>query len=65
MKAFVKAKKIGGSIMVRVPKEIVEEESIKEGTLVQIDVTRPRKDFFGALKGLKIEKEHIKASDFD
>lgn len=56
MKAFVKAKKIGGSIMVRVPKEIVQEESITEGTLVQIDVIRPKKDFFGALKGLKMEK---------
>ena len=56
MKAIVKAKKIGGSIMVRVPKEIVEEESITEGALIQIDVTRPKRDFFGAFKGLKMGK---------
>lgn len=65
MKAVVKAKKIGGSIMVRIPKEIAEAESIAAGNLVEIDVSRPRKDFFGALKGAKIGKEHIKASDFD
>jgi antitoxin component of MazEF toxin-antitoxin module len=57
MKAFVKAKRIGGSIMVRVPKEIVDAQSINEGTLVEIDVNRPRRDFFGALKGLKMRKE--------
>ena len=51
--------------MVRIPKEIVEEELIKEGALVELDVSRPKKDFFGILKGVKIEKEHIKASDFD
>jgi len=52
MKAVVRAKKIGGSIMVRVPKEIVQEEAIREGTLLEIDVSRPKKDFFGALKGI-------------
>ena len=30
MKTMVKAKKIGGSIMVTIPKEIVEKKSIKE-----------------------------------
>lgn len=58
MKAIVKTKKIGGSIMVRIPKELVEEQSIKENTLVEIDVTKPRKDFFGSLKGMgKFTKE--------
>lgn len=52
MKAFVKAKKIGGSIMVRVPKEIVEAEIITEGTLVEIDVNKPKRNFFGALRGI-------------
>ena len=65
MKTLVKTKRIGGSIMVRIPKEIVEAESIRENQLIEIDVNKPRKDFFGALKGLKINNTHIKASDFD
>ena len=65
MKTLVKTKRIGGSIMVRIPKEIVEAESIRENQLIEIDVNKPRKDFFGALKGLKINNAHIKASDFD
>ncbi|MBI4018404.1 MAG: AbrB/MazE/SpoVT family DNA-binding domain-containing protein [Candidatus Aenigmarchaeota archaeon] len=51
-KAIVRAKKIGGSLMVTIPKEIVEEESIRENQLVEIEVKRKRKDFFGALKGI-------------
>jgi len=52
MKAIVRARKIGGSIMVRIPKELVDMEAIKDGTLVELDLKRPKKDFFGALKGI-------------
>jgi hypothetical protein len=65
MKAIVKTKKIGGSIMLRVPKEIVEAEGIEENQMVELDVKKTRISGFGILKGLKINKEHIKASDFD
>ncbi len=43
----VKAKKVGGSIMVRVPKEIVEQQDIKPGELVEVQIRKARKDGFG------------------
>ncbi len=45
-------RKVGGSIMVRIPKDIAEQEHIEAGELVRIDVRRERKDWFGALKGI-------------
>ena len=47
-----RAKRIGGSLMVRIPKEIVEIESIHEGEAVQIEIKKVRKDWFGAIKGI-------------
>ena len=47
-KALTRAKKVGGSIMVRLPKEIVQQEDIHEGEMVEVDVRKPRKDWFGA-----------------
>ncbi len=40
MKAVVKVKKIGGSFMVRVPKDIVEAEGIMPGDFVRLTVLR-------------------------
>jgi len=52
------AKKIGGSIMVRIPKEIAEMEQIIPGEAVEVDIRKAKKDWFGALKGLKsLEKK--------
>ena len=39
--------------MVRVPKEIVEIEQLHQGEVVQIEVKKVRKDWFGAFKGLR------------
>ncbi|MDO8537828.1 MAG: hypothetical protein Q7S21_02990 [archaeon] len=61
----VKTKRIGGSTMVRIPKNVVEEESIQPNQPLRITVEKPKLSGFGLLKGIKIEKEHIKASDFD
>lgn len=47
-----RAKKVGGSVMVRIPKEIVELEDIKEGEAVQIDIQKIKKDFFGISRGM-------------
>ncbi|MBI4895476.1 MAG: AbrB/MazE/SpoVT family DNA-binding domain-containing protein [Candidatus Aenigmarchaeota archaeon] len=62
--ALVKTKKIGGSIMVRIPKEVIETESIHENELIKITVEKVRKSGFGMAKGLGPFK-HEKASDFD
>jgi hypothetical protein len=47
-----KAKRVGGSIMVTLPKHVVDFLGVREGDLVQISVDLPRKDFFGALRGI-------------
>lgn len=61
MEAIVKAKKIGGSIGVIIPKRIVEKEQIRVDDAVEIKVER--KDNFnslwGILKGVKIPTQKI------
>jgi antitoxin component of MazEF toxin-antitoxin module len=47
-KAVTKARRVGGSIMVRIPKEVVEQEDIKEGELVEVEVRKAKRDWFGA-----------------
>ena len=53
MKGIVRTRKIGGSLMVTIPKEIVKEEGIQEDEAIEIQVSRVKKDFFGALKGIR------------
>ena len=53
-----RAKKIGGSLMVRIPKEIVELERIRAGEVLKVEIKKTRKDWFGAFPQLKpLEKE--------
>jgi antitoxin component of MazEF toxin-antitoxin module len=47
-----KTKRVGGSIMVTLPKHVVDLLGLREGDLVQLNVELPRKDFFGALRGI-------------
>ncbi len=51
-RALVKTRKVGGSIVVSIPKEATEQEGIREGELVEIEVKKAKKDWFGALKGI-------------
>jgi len=51
-KALTRAKKIGGSIMVRLPKELVEQEDIHEGEMVEVEVTKAKRSWFGATPNL-------------
>ena len=44
--------KVGGSIVVALPKELVETLKIKENETVEITVKKCRKDRFGILKGM-------------
>jgi antitoxin component of MazEF toxin-antitoxin module len=46
-RAVVRAKKVGGSIMVRLPKEVVDQENIHEGEMVEVDVRKAKKSWFG------------------
>ena len=48
-----KTKKVGGSLMVCIPKEIVEIENLHAEEMVKVDIQKLRKDWFGAFPGLK------------
>ncbi len=50
--ALAKARKLGGSIIVTIPKEIVDEEGIRNGETVRIAVEKIKKSGFGAFKGI-------------
>ena len=52
MKLLSKTRKIGGSLVVTIPVEIVRDEALNEGELVEVEVKKRKKDFFGALKGI-------------
>ncbi|MBI4438721.1 AbrB/MazE/SpoVT family DNA-binding domain-containing protein [Candidatus Woesearchaeota archaeon] len=52
METAVRTRKVGGSLIVTLPKEIVDEEGIKEGELVKVRIRRLRKDGFGMFKTL-------------
>jgi antitoxin component of MazEF toxin-antitoxin module len=51
-RALVRSRKVGGSIVVSIPKEVTEQEGIREGELVEIDVRKARRDWFGSLRGV-------------
>ncbi|MBS3053386.1 MAG: AbrB/MazE/SpoVT family DNA-binding domain-containing protein [Candidatus Aenigmarchaeota archaeon] len=64
MKAITRMRKIGGSLMITIPKEIVKEEALKEGQIVEVEIKRTIKSGFGIAKGIGPYK-HEKFSDFD
>ena len=50
--AIVRARKLGGSLILTIPNDIVKEEGIKEGEPVKVTVEKVKKSWFGALKGI-------------
>ena len=52
-KALTKTRKVGGSLVVTLPKELVEGQKIKEGEVDEVTVRKFRKEGFGVLKGVK------------
>ena len=61
---LTKTKKIGGSLMVRIPKEVAEILSLRPDEIVKIHVEKMRKSGFGIAKGIG-PYQHEKVSDFD
>jgi antidote-toxin recognition MazE-like antitoxin len=51
-RTVIRAKKVGGSIMVRLPKELVDQEDIHEGEMVEVDVRKAKKSWFGSDPGI-------------
>ncbi len=52
VKALTKTRKVGGSIVVTLPKELVQTENIKVGECIEITVKKCRKNGFGIFKGM-------------
>ena len=51
-KSLTKTRKVGGSLVVTLPKALVESQKIKEGEVVEVTVRKLRRTGFGALKGI-------------
>lgn len=50
--ALARVRKVGGSLIVTIPREVVEEEGVKPGELVNIEIRKTKKSFFGAARGI-------------
>jgi hypothetical protein len=50
--ALAKTRRVGGSLVVTLPKEAVEANKIQEGEIVEITIKKLRVDGFGALRGI-------------
>ena len=50
--SLVKVRRVGGSLVVTIPKELVETEGIKEGEVVFVDVKKAKKSWFGTARGV-------------
>lgn len=65
MKALARTRTVGGSLMVTVPREIVIQEGLYPGEMVQIEVQKARKSYFGACKGIGPFKKEDKLGYHD
>ena len=52
MKNITKTRAVGGSLVLTIPSDIVKTQMIRENELVEIEVRKLKKDFFGTLKGI-------------
>jgi len=50
--SFVRTRKVGGPLVVTLPKELVKSKKIKEGEIVEITVKKISGDGLGVLKGM-------------
>jgi len=52
MKALTRTRKVGGSLVVTLPNEIVKSETLEENELIELEIKKHKRSFFGALKGI-------------
>ena len=50
---LTKTRKVGGSIVVTLPKELVENQKIKPDEIIEITVRKCKKAGFGSLRNMK------------
>ena len=53
MEVLTKLRKVGGSVMARIPKEVLEHESLHAGETVKLEVKKAKISGFGSLKGMR------------
>lgn len=53
LETISKVRTVGGSLMVRIPKDLAKMQSIQNGELVKIKVEKIKKSGFGILKGMR------------
>lgn len=52
MTAITRIRSLGGSLAVTIPVELVREQGLKEDEVVEIEIKKHRKSYFGSLKGI-------------
>ena len=52
-----KVKRVCGSLMIRIPKEIVEIEKIREGEAIKMKIEKVKKSLLGAFPDIKPYKK--------
>ena len=52
MQSITKLRRVGGSIVATVPKELVEIEGLSPGQTVSIQIKKIKRSFLGAVKGI-------------
>ncbi len=52
MEAIARTRKIGGSLVVTIPRDIVDEEGLTENQSVKIEIQKFPKSGFGLFKGI-------------
>ncbi|PIN81534.1 hypothetical protein COV11_01880 [Candidatus Woesearchaeota archaeon CG10_big_fil_rev_8_21_14_0_10_30_7] len=52
MESITELRKVGGSVIATIPKQLVDLENLAPGQKVRIEVKKIKKSFFGAAKGI-------------
>ena len=53
MEVLTKLRRVGGSVMARIPKEVLEQESLHEGDTVRLEIKKTKISGFGIFKGMR------------
>ncbi len=63
--ALAKVRRVGGSLVVTIPKEMAEVEGLKPGETVNVEVRRAKKSYFGIARGIGpfTQREEMKDHD--
>jgi antitoxin component of MazEF toxin-antitoxin module len=62
LKGLTRTRKVGGSLIVTLPKKLIEANSVTEGEMIEIEVNKVKKSGFGLLKKVR---PFTKEDEFD